>query len=1391
LVPIRSIVLPALLAATLPLSAGEWKGRLLAGDKPASGVTVSAHAYEAPFDEARREARRGAEAKPLAQTTTGPNGAFTLVLAPEAAKADTLVRLRIEGGGIVAASLEGIWDAAETDDLGDLTFPKAEKLAGKVVDREGAPVADAEVTLTAPVGRGDDTGGARPLPRRTRTAADGTFRFDDASPNGSTLTVEKDGFAPVERDGVRSGAVSRPLVLAPGTALTGTVKKADRKSPAAGALVRFEGKSRTRWVETAEDGSFRIPHVGEPKGALVVDAGDAGWVELPTVKPGSGPIAAVLAPPASLEGRVVDARSGRAVPRTKVEVRIGSAVRLTRSGPDGRYKVKSIPPGRLRLKGDEPRYVPYVKDDVVLAAGEAKKLDVPLLLGATLSGRFTDEEGRPVGGAKWRLTKAGETGIAAFLRQLRSSEGQVFKSAPDGTFKASRLAPGDNQRLSVTHPDFEASSLGGLSLAPGGAKTGVALVLRRGAVLSGVVKDQGGNPVPEAEVALSAPMNFRMGRGGMNAGISIAGGGEDRPRGKTGPDGRFELKGVKPGDYFLMIRKSGYATETIDPVKVAEGKALDPLEVTLAPGALIAGFIRQKNGNGVEGLFVQPAGSRMGRMLGGGAGGMQPTGPDGAFEVEGLKAGETYDLQVLGGGAGMGPLKKGVVAPAEGVEITVSTNGKIAGSAVDAKSGKPLTEYVVSYEPDRGMGGMVMRFATRGGGGRGRGGNRLEVRAEDGRFLLEDVPPGKWQVSVEAKGYQASRVGDVVVEEGATKENVEVKVAPGGALKGRVVDARSGRPIPDAEVSVQGAGGGGGPMMVFPGMGGDGDVTTDADGRFEIEGLAPGKARVTARHGDYAEATESVEIKETGGAVEVRMTTGGSVAGVVVSESRQPLAGAQVSLSAAGESGFGRMTGGTGTVTDASGRFRFDHLGAGRYSAAATLNGKSSPASDTVINVGESKEDLVLTLAAGATVRGTVSGLPAELRDQVSVNVSGPDGFFGSTRSAGDGRFELTGVPAGAITLRATAGSFMGGSTRTASRQLTIAEGQTDAETEIVFEAGHTLSGQVRKGGQGVADAMVFANVQGGGGRSATARTDESGAYRLEGLLDGTYLVQATGSNLGGTPRPETVKLTGDQTLDIDIPTARIAGTVVESGSRQPLPDAVIEVGGDDSGRPFLRAVTTDSNGRFAMDDLDAKAYTLTVRKPDFQFDKRTVTASERDGDALVIELVRGEGIGVQVRDGLYGVPLRGLMARVLDASGTPVFTGSIALDGEGRGDIPSLKPGRYTLVADASGYAAVTLEGVSVPSPTVPIALTPGGTVEIHAGPKTLEKGPAKAQLLTASGLPYRYSIFSLDSSLMLATPVRRLENIAPGNYTLAIDGTAIKAFTVAEGGTTIVETP
>jgi hypothetical protein len=86
---------------------------------------------------------------------------------------------------------------------------------------------------------------------------------------------------------------------------------------------------------------------------------------------------------------------------------------------------------------------------------------------------------------------------------------------------------------------------------------------------------------------------------------------------------------------------------------------------------------------------------------------------------------------------------------------------------------------------------------------------------------------------------------------------------------------------------------------------------------------------------------------------------------------------------------------------------------------------------------------------------------------------------------------------------------------------------------------------------------------------------------------------------------------------------------------------------------------------------------------------------------------------------------------------------------------------------------------------------LTPGGTVEIQAGPQTLALTSVSARILYPNGAVYFPFVFSPDGLIRLTSPVRRLENVAPGSYVLAVEGGAQKPFEVGEGGLTVVNLP
>jgi 5-hydroxyisourate hydrolase-like protein (transthyretin family) len=604
-----------------------------------------------------------------------------------------------------------------------------------------------------------------------------------------------------------------------------------------------------------------------------------------------------------------------------------------------------------------------------------------------------------------------------------------------------------------------------------------------------------------------------------------------------------------------------------------------------------------------------------------------------------------------------------VAAPSEDVDIAVPGPGRIGGRVIDAQTLSPIPDFQVDFGPDRssGRGGF-------GPGGRA-GAGRVVVRAiraftdaanagpqavhsDDGAFTLDDVPAGTWEVVAQAKGYQSARVGGVSVEEGGTREGVEVRMTPGNAIRGRVLDGAGGIPVLDASVTLQRAGGGGRALAQLMG---DSDARTDGDGRFAIEGLAPGSYTVVAQHPDYAEATAVVDVKDGPAAAELRMVPGGSVGGVVVSTGNAPAAGAAVSLSSGAGGGFGRgglagLAGGDSTVTDESGRFRFRHVTAGRYTVSASLRGHGTTPADVVLQVGESRDNLVLSLASGTRIRGAVTGLPAALRGNVRVFASGPDGYGSATTTAADGSFEVTGAPVGPVSLRAMAGDSM--STRSASTQVEIVEGEEEAQVQIVFESGFSLSGTVTRNGQPVDGASVSASL--GGGSFDSARTSPSGTYRIEGLTAGTYTVTASlGGGFGGAPRTQAITIDGDATLDLVIPFARIGGVVVDGTTHQPLADVVVQATTRAAARG-PRTASTDSNGHFSLEDLEASPYTLVSRKTGYQLDTREVTPAESGGDDLVVELARGAGIALEVRDASFGVPMHAVQARVTDGSVRP-----------------------------------------------------------------------------------------------------------------------------------------
>jgi hypothetical protein len=435
---------------------------------------------------------------------------------------------------------------------------------------------------------------------------------------------------------------------------------------------------------------------------------------------------------------------------------------------------------------------------------------------------------------------------------------------------------------------------------------------------------------------------------------------------------------------------------------------------------------------------------------------------------------------------------------------------------------------------------------------------------------------------------------------------------------------------------------------------------------------------------------------------------------------------------------------------------------------------------------------VTLTLAGGASVVGKATGLSTADLAALRIRAAGANGFTGSATADASGGYEIDGVPPGEVRLT---GQVTGTDGRSLTRSGELSDSDTQVEVDLDFSPGGTLSGTVTRGGQPQSQIWVSAQPAVANGSATTARgmTDDNGRYAISGLDDGDYAVRVStfGAFGGGAPHEESVTISGDTTLDIDLPTLSITGTVVEAGSNDPVEQASVSAdsGSAPNGMSIPRS-STDSAGRFTLDGLGSGDFQVSAAKTGWQARTDPVTLGDGNAD-VTIELTRAEGITIHAHDGTTGIPLGSIQALFFGAGGGVAFDGAVTLDSTGRGEIPQLPAGTYAAYFFARGYAPQPAGTLAIPTAPLTLAFTPGGELDVrtddsHAG--------AIASLFAASGAPYLASSFRFDPQFALAGTLTQRRNLAPGAYTLTIqwpDGPKSYPVSIGEGQTTTIAVP
>ena len=206
------------------------------------------------------------------------------------------------------------------------------------------------------------------------------------------------------------------------------------------------------------------------------------------------------------------------------------------------------------------------------------------------------------------------------------------------------------------------------------------------------------------------------------------------------------------------------------------------------------------------------------------------------------------------------------------------------------------------------------------------------IESPDGAYRVADMP--YWPVILRATAADLAPgiTPPVAVKAGADKE-VDITLSAGCAIAGTVED-RSGKPVGRVLVNAEERLTSG--SMADPAVQAASQTQSEDDGTFRIDHVPPGNIIVRGYDGEHAVSSATLTIGDCDKLAPVKlvMAAGGSVTGVAREADGTPIGGAHLQLT-------DRSVGIVNTVTDGTGRFRFDGMPPGNERLTLEHEGKS------------------------------------------------------------------------------------------------------------------------------------------------------------------------------------------------------------------------------------------------------------------------------------------------------------------------------------------------------------------------------------------------------------------------------------------------------------------
>jgi hypothetical protein len=654
---------------------------------------------------------------------------------------------------------------------------------------------------------------------------------------------------------------------------------------------------------------------------------DAPGYDSNTVRPATRDVRVILSAPATLDVTVVDV-SNR--PAANAEVWLAGIdfwpPRRVTTGADGKAKLSGLSRGIYDVRAIRGNDVSPASNGVTLARGENAELTLELGPGRQVTAIVSDgaeKSAAPVEGAEVVIC---EEGLSPFPLEARTN------SVGEATLGPLSPRPAV---LSVRAEGFMPES--GVPVPRDGESVSVALV--RGGRVSGQVVDPDGVPVAGASLEVvgddlrgrpiarrSATLGLSGGQGSLGASSSLVPVGElgvmpgplpmpgmpplappPGPGWVSDMQGRFELADIPPGRIRLLGRHPDFV-ETSSAIATLDPGGEVRFQLSLSRGAVLEGRLVDEDGHPVSRARIEAVSAGAGQPQ------AVSTQPDGYFafgalsrDVE-LRIARPGDLfrfvarhtLVLGAGERR---EIQLVLPAERPTVVVTVLGddgrRIAGAVVAS----------ASLEPE-----VPLR--------------QLDRTDQDGEARLEDSGGLHLDLRVQATGWRPFH-GDI----DAAPSRIELALERGMSVVGRITQVRGRQGLSGARV-----------MLLQDGE--RQSARSGVDGQFQFDNVSAGAAHLTVSHPDFSTEERDVVLTPTGRVERafeleaIDLEESGSVAGTVLAEEGEPVAGARVGLGIvpAFLPAGGPMPPGL-VETDREGRFVLDGVRVGTVSVSAYAGG--------------------------------------------------------------------------------------------------------------------------------------------------------------------------------------------------------------------------------------------------------------------------------------------------------------------------------------------------------------------------------------------------------------------------------------------------------------------